>query len=73
MVAMARIPPLDEIYSRIPEEQQHRLDEPVEFRHLANIAHHILDWEGTVADELSLSRIDCHDISVEHRDPRQQR
>lgn len=73
MIVMACIPHLDAIYDWIPEEQQHKLDEPVEFRHLTNIAHHILDWAGPVADELSLSKIDCHDIRAEHRDPRQER
>lgn len=74
MVVMARIPRLEEIYSRISKEQQKKLDEPVDFRDLANVAHYMLDWEGPVADELSLSKIDCHDIKAEHKgDPKQQR
>ena len=73
MVVMAQIPSLDAILSWIPEESQHKLYEPIEYKSLARISDHILEWDGAVADELSLSKIDRHDISVGNREPRQQR
>ena len=71
---MAQIPPLDAVLSCIPEESRHKLDEGIEYKCLAKIADNILEWDGVVADELSLSKIDRHDIIVGNREqPRHQR
>ena len=73
---MATIPSLDTVYSWIPEENQKKLAQPIEFRSLIQIADGLLDWDGDVAMELGLEKMDIHDInkSGENRgNPRQQR
>ena len=72
--SMAAIPSLEEVYSWVPAENQLKLDLPIDFRDLSQIADHLLEWDGSVAVELQLGKIDVHDIIVEHRsEPRQQR
>ena len=73
---MARIPSLDDVYGWIPEENRHKLDQSFQsdYRSLAQIADNILEWDGPVGDELTLTHIERHDIKAENPfDARQQR
>lgn len=71
---MAQIPTLEVIFSWVPGENQPKLDQAIDYRSLVQIADHVLEWEGLVADGLRLSKVDRHDIRGENKDdPRQQR
>lgn len=72
---MATIPSLDTVFSWIPEENQEKLDQPIEYRSLIQIADGLLDWDGDVAMELGLNMpVDVHDIKEENQGkPKQQR
>ena len=73
---MARIPSLDVVYSWIPEENRQKLDHAFQsdYKSLAQIADNILEWDGPVGDELTLTHIERHDIKAENLlDTRQQR
>ena len=73
---MARIPSLEVVYTWIPEENRHKLDQAFQsdYKSLAQIADNILEWDGPVGDELTLTHIEIHDIKAENPfDARQQR
>ena len=73
---MAGIPPLDVVCGWIPEENRHKLDQSFQsdYRSLAEIADKILEWDGPVGDELTLTQVERHDIKADNPfDTRQQR
>lgn len=71
---------LEEIFSRVPENLQSKLDEKVDSKHagvskdVGYIASRFTEWEGRVSDELNLTTVETSDIKQTHRgNPEQQR
>ena len=59
---------------RVPEKNQWKLDETIDFKHggvsmhLGAIADAMDEWEGSVAEALGLSIVDVSSVKEKHRD-----
>lgn len=71
---MAVPPSLDEVLGAVPGHLKHKLDQILDSGHedvplhLGNIADNIPDWQGRVADNLGLTRVEVSDIKRRLKD-----